>query len=227
MTILHIPITKAGNKTVSIDTEDPDQLPASMYLMALEEGLKVILNKGMSKVGALKDLSADELEKAHAKAMEIAEANLTKIKNAKVTKGRTTASSANKVAGVVMTEARRLAKAVVKDELRAAGIRISMVEATEITKLANEMLANDPTFVEQATANLEARAAKVSDGATDEAALREKALAKLAALGGVTESPKLKAKAEKAKAEKPLSAKQAGKTVPRKGSKPSANHHAN
>jgi hypothetical protein len=78
------------------------------------------------------------------------------------------------------------------------------------------MLANDPSIIETAKANLAARASvpiKVD----------------LSAL--IHADPELvrkaDAKAAKAKADKPLSAKQAGKVAPRdKGAKPTAQAHA-
>ena len=74
---------------------------------------------------------------------------------------------------------------------------------------ANELIASDPSYVTQAKANIEARA-------NIKPAIDIKTL--------VAESPKLVAAAEakkaKAKADAPLSAKQAGKVAPRKGSKP-------
>jgi len=120
-------------------------------------------------------------------------------------KGRAAAVSKDgtKVSGVVMTEARRLAKEVVKNEIRAAGMKISHVEASEITKAANEIIASDPSYIETAQANIEARTAKV-------VSVNIKSL--------VHESPKLVAAAAKRKAESAvqLSSKQAGKVAPRK-----------
>jgi hypothetical protein len=140
--------------------------------------------------------------------MAIAEENLGKVLKGEVKKGRT--AGASKVSGVVMTEARRLAREVVKNEIRAAGMKVSHVEVSEITKAANELIAADPSFIETATANIEARSAKT-------------VAINIANL--VHESPKLKAAAEKAKATKKatLSAKQAGKVAPRKTSA-SASH---
>ena len=83
-----------------------------------------------------------------------------------------------------MTEARRLAKEVVKNEIRAAGMKISFVEASVITKAANELIAADPSFIENAKANIEARSAV-------------KSAINIANL--VHESPKLVAKAEAAR----------------------------
>ena len=201
MAILKIPVTKAG-KSIEFNT---DNLPEDVYHKVMEsivfEGLKVLLNKGMSKITTAK-LEGKELEDAQEAAYVKGLENFENLMAGKVTKSRA-ASGASKVPGVIMTEARRLAKEVVKNEIRAAGMKISHVEASEITKAANELIAADPSFIEQATANIESRAAKpVSVDIT-----------KL-----IHESPKLVAKTEKAKAERKtqLSAKQAGKAAPRK-----------
>jgi hypothetical protein len=201
MAILKIPVTKAGNKTIAFDT---DKLPEEVYHKVMEalvfEGLKVILNKGMSKITTAR-LEGEELEKARADAWKKAEENFANLMEGKVTKTRS--PSATKVAGPIMTEARRLAKEVVRDAIKAKGMRVSHVEASEITKAANELIASDPSFIEQATANIEARTAKPV--AIDITTL-------------IHESPKLVAKAEKAKAERKatLSATQAGKAAKRK-----------
>ena len=198
MAVLKIPVTKAGNQILEVDS---DSIPDTMFKLALAEGLKVLLNKGMSKI-ATKGLEGDELDKAKAAAMEIAAKNLDKLNKGEIKVGRT--AGATKIAGVVMTEARRLAKEVVKDELKAAGYKISHVEASEITKAANALIEADPSFIETAKANIESRAKKP-------------AAINIAAL--VHESPKLVAQAAAATAEKKstLSAKQAGKVAPRKG----------
>lgn len=227
MAVLSIPITKAGNRPIEVDTQ---AVPDDMYNLALAEGLKVLLNKGMSKVPAAKGLEGKDLEDVKESAYLIAQANFAKLQAGQLRSGRAAATTASgaKVPGVVMTEARRLAKEVVKNEIRAAGMKISHVDASVITKAANELIAADPSFIEMAQANIEARTAKVVVGA-DEAATKAAALARLAELGGVEESPKLIAKAAAAKKDKPLSAKQAGKVAPRKpqATPQSHPHHAN
>ena len=201
MAILSIPVTKAGNRKIEVDT---NSIPEDMYQLAMEEGLKLILNKRMSKI-LTKDLEGEALVAAQNAAFKIAEENFDNLLAGKIRRGRAAATSADgkKVSGVVMTEARRLAKEVVKNEIRAAGMKISHVEASAITKAANELIAADPNFIEQATANIEARTAVKS--AVDIASL-------------IHESPKLVAKANEAKAlrKSTLSAKQAGKVAPRK-----------
>ena len=200
MGIMNIKVTKA-NRTIAVDTSE---LPDEAYQFVLQKGLEALMNARMSKI-LTKDLEGDKLAEAQEAAAKIAEENLSNLKAGKISKGRggTKDANGNKVSAVVMTEARRLAKEVVKNEIRAAGMKISHVEASVITKAANELIAADPSFIEQATANIEGRKAV-------------KSAINIADL--VHESPKLVAKAEKAKAERKttLSAEQAGKAAPRK-----------
>lgn len=207
MATLNVPITKAGS-SLSIDT---DALPEESFRAVVEAGLKALLNLGMSKI-LTKGLEGDKLVEAQAAALAKATENLDNLKAGKVKRGRSTAKDANgnKVSGPVMTEARRLAKEVVKNEIRAAGMKISHIEASVITKAANELIAADPSFITKATENLEARS-------------QVKTTINISTL--VHESPKLIAKAEKAKAERKtqLSAKQAGKVAPRKSRDAGAN----
>lgn len=220
MASLSIAIAKAGNATLDVDL---NALPDAMYQMALAEGLKVMLNKRMSKIGSVTKLEGTEREKAHADALAIATENLNEVM-AGTLKSRAVAT-AKKVAGVVMTEARRLAKEVVKNTIRAAGMKVSHVESSEITKAANALIAEDPSYIEQAEAAIAARKAKADpDNESPEA--KAAAQAKLELLGGITISEKLVKAADKAKAEKKsqLSAKQAGKVAPRKASEQHAHH---
>lgn len=209
MATLRVPVTKAGT-TIEVNS---DTLPEEAYKFVFEAGLKAVLNLGMSKI-LTKGLEGDKLAEAQAAALAKAQENLDNLLAGKIKKGRTTAKDANgnKVSGPVMTEARRLAKEVVKNEIRAAGMKISHVEASVITKAANELIAADPSYIEKATANLEARS-------TIKSAVDIKAL--------VHESPKLVAKANAAKAERKtqLSAKQAGKVAPRKTREAGATAH--
>ena len=204
MSTMNIKVTKAG-KSLEVDLQS---LPDEAYQFVLQKGLEALLNARMSKV-LTKDLEGEKLAEAQAAALKIAEENLANLQAGKITKARGGAKDANgnKVAANVMTEARRLAKEVVKNEIRAAGMKISHVEASVITKAANELIAADPSFIENAKANIEARSAV-------------KSAINIADL--VHESPKLVAKAEAAKAERKtqLSAKQAGKAAPRKKKAP-------
>ena len=191
MAMLQIPITKAKGQFVSIDT---DAIPQDVFTEAVLQGLKVLANRGTSKVTKAAYPNAEELTAAAiAKANEQVELIMSsKIKF-------TGQKKAAGVSGAVRTEAMRLARNLVKDEMKRAGIKISHVEASEITGAAKELLEAMPDLIETAKANLEARS-KVAVGEK----INVKALIK--------ESPTLVAKAEARKAKSgTISAKQAGK----------------
>lgn len=199
MAKLQVPVTKSKG-SVEIDT---DTIPEAVFAEALLQGLKVLVNRGMSKVTKETYPKADELKAA---AQAKAEENVVAINEGKV-KLSGSGGKAKKASGAVMTEARRIAKNLVKDEMKRLGIKVSHVASSEITKAANALLDEDPTILEQATANLAERE-KVDVGSK----IDLKAL--------IVESPELVAKAEarkaKAKAGAPLSAKQAGMTAKHK-----------
>lgn len=212
MAILQIPISKSGGKKISVDTSS---LPDEIYSLAVYEGLKVFLNARMSKITTAK-LDGEALAEAHTAAYAKAEENLGMLLAGKATKAeRGSAAKADGVSREVMTEALRLAKAIVKDEIRAAKLRPSMVPAAEITAYAKQVLEADPSLIEKAKETIAARA-----GVKPKLKLN------------FAEDPKLVAKAEKAKAEKKtasgtLSATQAGRVVPRRGGpKPGRESHS-
>lgn len=190
---MDITITK-GKATIHVNL---DQLPDGVYMKALEEGLKVLLNKGMSKI-TTKDLEGEELEKAKSAAMEKAASNLADLYAGKVS-GRTKKAKSG-VPGVVMTEARRIAKAIIKDQAKAAGIRVGAVPAKQWTEAANQYLESDqgPAIIAQAQKNLAEREAAKSTTGLDIKSL-------------IHEDPKLlaKAKARNKVADGQQSAKQA------------------
>jgi len=196
MAILQIPITKAKG-FLEVDTSS--DLSDEVYAEALLQGLKVLLNRGASKITketypVETDLRAAALEKA-TEQLEMVKTGTIKFTGAK---------AKSKESGAVMTEARRLAKNIIKDEMKRNGIKISHVEPKEITAAANELLSADPSIIETAKANLEARQATP---------------VKIDIKSLIKESPKLIKAAEekkaKAKAERPLSKTQAAKLKPR------------
>jgi hypothetical protein len=168
-----------------------------VYAEALLQGLKVLVNRGASKI--TKETYPDAAELAAA-AMAKAEEQVELIKTSKIK--FTGAKTVKKESGKVMTEARRLARNVVKDAIKASGGKISHYEAKDITAAANELLKSDPSLVEQAKANLEALE-KAPSHTVDISTLISVSAKK------VEKDAEKKAK-EKANA--PLSAKQAGKT---------------
>lgn len=151
MSMVTVPLSKAKVKSsIELDT---DSLHEDVYREALIIGLKTLLTRGTSKLTEISDEASRkaELEK-------IAAENLEKCKEGTI---RFTAGKAKgpKVSGAVNTEAMRLARAAVKDSLKAAGMKISHYAASDITAAAKALLEDDPTILEQAKVNLEARAA--------------------------------------------------------------------
>ena len=199
---------KNGAGEVEVDT---GALPIEVYQEAMMQGLKSIAERAMSKI--TKEAYPDEAErKAAIKAK--AEANIQAMYSGDIK--ITGVAKAKKASGAVMTEAMRLARNLVKDAMKANKIKISHVKASEITSAAKALLEQDPSIVATAEANLKAREASPIK-------IDIKAL--------VHTDPELVKKDEarkaKAAADKPLSAKQAGKVAPRaKGSKPKAEAHA-
>jgi hypothetical protein len=154
----------------------------------------------MSKVTKETYPNADEMK---AKAMEVAAAQVELVMTSKikVTGGKKKSGAT----GAVMTEARRLAKALVKDEIKRKGLKVSHYEASEITKAANLYLESEmgAKLIEKAKANLaEREAIKLGEG--------------IDLTSVISASPKLVAAAEAKKAKGgSLSAKQAGKVAKR------------
>ena len=77
---LSIPITKAKGQSIEVD---PSELSDDVYQYILTEGLKVVLNARMAKVGAVTKLEGKDLAAAQAAAMKIANENLADLKAGK------------------------------------------------------------------------------------------------------------------------------------------------
>lgn len=197
---LQVPVTK-GKGFVEIDT---DAIPEDVFREIVLQGLKVLVNRGTSKITSTTYPNADELKAA---AMAKAEEQVQLILTSKI---KFTGGKKKGAGGAVMVEARRLAKNLVKDTLKKAGHKISHYPASEITKAANALLENPdvgPGLMKKAEEAVAERNAASVPEAIDIAAL-------------IQTDPKLVAAAEakkaKPKAEGQLSAKQAGKAAPRK-----------
>ena len=197
MAIMQIPITK-GKGFIEVNTDSPEDggdLPASVYAEALLQGLKVLLNRGASKITKETYPNEDELKAA---AMTKAEEQKALVRAGEIK--FTGQSKAKKASGAVMTEARRLAKNLVKDEMKRQGIKVSHVDAKDITKAANGLLEMKPELIAQAEANV---------------AEREKTPVAIDLSAIIKVNPTKVAKAEAKKKDKPLSAKQAGMVAKR------------
>ena len=196
MAIMQVPVTKAKG-IIEIDTE---ALPEAVYAEALLQGLKVLLNRGQSKITIAELGDADTVKK---EAMVAAEKQKEKVLSGDIKfSGK---AKATKVSGAVNTEAMRIARNRVKDAIKASGKRISHYTAKDISAAAKSLIEADPSIL----ADAEAAIAKRS-----EIPVAQDLMAML------KEDPKLVAKAEAKKAEaaknKPLSAKQAGLVKGRK-----------
>ena len=150
--MLKVPVVK-GKSYLEINTAE---LPDHVYREALLQGLKLLLNRGQTK---LTKEAYPEPEDLKAKAMEVAGETLDNMYAGKI-RIAGGAAKADKVPREVMTEARRIARNLVKEELKRSGVKVSYVESSEITKAANALLAADPDIVKQAQDEVEKRAQK-------------------------------------------------------------------
>src|SRR5215472_1868181 len=153
-TDLNIPVAK-GKGYLTITKDDIDALPEPVFREIMLQGAKSVLGRGMTKVTA--DTYPDETERKAA-SMAAAQKNWEACKagEIRITGGKTKKPGM----GAIMTEARRLARQAVKDAIKESGGKISHYEAKDITALANELIDSDPSFLEQATKNIEERKAK-------------------------------------------------------------------
>jgi len=138
MTALNIPVTKAGNATITVET---DQLPERIYVSALTKGLHTLINGGATKLANVKDAKTDEEKAEFAKlATEKAQERVAAMYSNTLKLGREAAVKGP--SGAVMTEARRIARDLIKQMIKDSGGKVSHYAASEITKAANELLAD-------------------------------------------------------------------------------------
>ena len=211
MASLQIPITKAGKAAfITVNTDGVEQggdLTEAVFREALVQGLKVILNRGMSKI--TKESFSGDTEKMNAAALKKAEQTFEDMKADKI---RFTGSKPKKeITGEVMTEAMRLARNLVKQGLKDEGIKLAHVDAKEITKVAKELIAEQPGIIEQAKATVKARKEAAEQGID---------LKKFASTIKINPKKKAAADAEAAERKAASSAKKAGKVQVR--AKPAA-----
>jgi hypothetical protein len=192
----------------------PSMISEAMFEEIVYRGLADVLNSGMSKI-TVKDLEGEELAKAQDAAFAKSEDNLKTLMDGKVKhKGARGGASKSKVSREVTTEAMRLARDIIKDQIRADGGKPSHYKASDVSKWAKELLEADASYYTQAEANLEAR--KTKPMAISLAGLKPDA--------SLVEKDEKRKAAAKPKAGKQLSAKQAGMTAPPR-SKPKAEAH--
>lgn len=192
---VYIPITK-GKGTLAVVTDD---IPADVWAEVILQGLKVLLNRGASKI--TKEAHKGDEAAMRADAMKVAETQLQKVMTSdiKLTGGK---AKTAKAPAKVMARAMQLARVVVNEELKRVGLKPSHVEASEKTKAAKAFLATEKgtLMIERARKEIEELEAEMGgdDSIVAGIAVSEKLIAKAAA------------KKAKDKATKPLSAKQAG-----------------
>jgi hypothetical protein len=144
MTMAKVKVPVFKGVTLEVDTDlVPEQTQSGQNLMSaiFALGIGVFLKRGK---GAKANAG---LEPA-----EIAAKNLADLYAGKVR--LVGAKGDDKTSGKVMTEARRLAKQMMRDAIKAEGGKISHYDASEITKAANALLEADPSIIEKAKENL-------------------------------------------------------------------------
>jgi hypothetical protein len=137
-----------------------DQLPVDVYKACLKLGARQLMNSGMSKI--TKKECGDDLEVMKAKAMAKARDNLEAMYNGTIKLPNSAKTKKIKVPAEVLTEARRMAKAMVKDELKRNGIKLKYVAAKDITYAANQYLESEAgrELIPQAQEAIDARKSK-------------------------------------------------------------------
>lgn len=115
----------------------------------VEQGLSKVLNSATAK--ETKATTPDDTTRK-ANALALANKKLDSLKRGEFKRTK----AAGKVPGAVMTEARRLAKNIVKAAIKAAGEKISDYEAKTITEEANAYIDQHPELVAQAEASIAA-----------------------------------------------------------------------
>jgi len=189
---LKIPVVKAKGEFLELDV---DALPIHVYRELLVQGAKVILNRGQTKITKAAYPNPQELKDA---AMEKARETLEAMYAGKVR--IMGGAKSDKVPREVMTLARQMAKAIVKQQIKDAGMRISLFEAKDITAAANGMLAATPELIDQARAELDKRNSLKVKGFD---------------IGTLKQSKSKEQELERKKAEKVLAAAKAGQVATR------------
>jgi hypothetical protein len=198
--MLHqIHIAKAG-KEAFLEVNDA-LLSDDDLLSVIKEGLKVVLNAKMSSVGPVTKLEGLALAEATAKALDIANKNLTDLLAGEFKFPG--AKSKKPASRDVTNEAMRLAREFLRDQIKLAGITISHVPPKDITAGAKSLIESDPSYLAKAEETVKARATAPTENAIH---------IDLAALGIKPDPKKVAAAAEaKTKRTEQLSAAKSGK----------------
>lgn len=188
--VFHIRVTKA-KQDLDVDFRS---LPPEVQHYIVEQGLSKLLNGATSKWTAASE--PDEAKRA-ANSYAEAQKKLDSLKAGKT--GARASKSDAKVSAQVLTEARRLAKAVIKAQIKANKEKISDYKPKVITEAANAYLSAHAELLDQAKANI-AQAEKLAEAASVDVA-------------GIPKDPELikKREAKNAAAKAETEAKNAGK----------------
>jgi hypothetical protein len=169
---LQIPVPKAGKEvTVEIDpNEVMAEWPEDTIREILTQGLKVVLNRGQTKLKSVRNMTDKADAEAEAKAIVATvekQIELCKAGKIKVTGGKTKAAGSRSPERVI---AMQLARQAVKDELKRRNMKPSHYAQSEISKMAEQLLQSGSEVAEEILADAkeeaerrEARKQKASD----------------------------------------------------------------
>lgn len=142
-----VAIPLKGKNSLDVDLNEVlEKFEGHVLEAILIKGLQALLGAKMQKIAV--ELGSDIIAKA--------KANLEDLRAGKV--GRASAK-AKGVSGAVMTEAKRIARLMVRDEIRRTGGKISHYTAAEITAAAVVLINDNPEIVTKAEQNLAERSA--------------------------------------------------------------------
>ena len=210
--VVHVPISKAKT-TLEVSIED---IPAEDWAEVILQGLKVVLNRGASKV--TKAAHKGDVEAMKTDALRVANKQLEMLYAGEIKKSAPGKAS-TKTPYKVRLEAMRLAKVFVNEELKRQGLKPAHYETKDKTAMAAAYLETEAakTTWARAEKNVADREAPV---ASDEVTSLFKTLK-------VSDKLVKKAadKAAKDKAGKPMSKTQAGKVKARTKGEPSHATH--
>jgi hypothetical protein len=192
MAIYQVPILKA-KKSIEVDSS---KLHEDIYAYALQLGMKSIANR-LSKIKKEDFGTEEDYQSAAFDAATKLVESMYSGKGIRMVGVKAKA----KTAGAEKTEARRIAREVVKSQIKAAGEKLKDYSAADITEAADALIEANPEILAEAKANLAARVEKA-----------EKLKVNVAAIAKTAKPAKPKASP---KAEGQLSAKQAA--IPTKG----------
>lgn len=151
MTMLSVPIAKAKqNLEVDSDLITDERTFQEIFML----GLKAVLTRGMTKITTT-GLEGEELDKARTAAFEKAKENLVAVYEGKI---RFMSAKASKTPRAVTTEALRQAREDIKEQMKASGIKLRYVKASQVTAMARALIADDPSYLENANKVIAERA---------------------------------------------------------------------